>query len=171
MLATQTAELLQRLRAGKPEQPDVTFLEHVNANDWLTEIRTVFRLTFQERHIRGKWEVSLARSLRTELAARPIPDSLFISFSVVPVYVNCLMINIEDNAITGVSRLDRLSVRAVAKPVPGLALTTGKGFKFDKTPDGWSIKPLRRRTVRLSESFLKARGWRFDHMSQFIPTP
>jgi hypothetical protein len=79
------------------------------------------------------------------------------------------MLNVEGDAITGVSRLGRLAVRAVAKPVPGLVVTTGRGFKLDNSPDGWAVKPLRRRTVRLSESFLKARGWRFDHVSQFIP--
>ena len=88
-----------------------------------------------------------------------------------PVYVNCLMVNLEDNAVTGVSRLDRLRVRAVAKPVPGLALTTGRGFKLDKTPDGWNVKRLRRRTLRLSESFLQARGWRFHHMALFTTAP
>jgi hypothetical protein len=170
MIATQTQDLLRRLRKGTKENSDLAFLEHVNGSDWIAELKSVYPLTFQERHVRGKWEVSLASTRRPELAARPIRNSPFVSFIVVPVYVDCIMVNVEDNAVTGVSRLDRLIVRAVAKPVPGLALTTGRGFKLDKTPDGWTIKRLRRRTVRLSESFLQARGWEFDHMSLFMKT-
>jgi hypothetical protein len=171
MIATQTQDLLRRLRKGTKEASDLTFLEQVNGSGWIAELKTAFRLTFQERHVGGKWEISLARRRRTELVSRPIRNSPFVSFIVVPVYDDCLMLNLEDNAVTGVSRLDRLMVRAVAKPVPGLALTTGRGFKFDKTPDGWEVKRLRRRTVRLSESFLQARGWHFDHMSLFMTTP
>ena len=171
MIATQTQDLLRRLRKGTHDNSDLTFLEHVNASEWIAELKSVFRLTFQERHVGGKWEVSLARTRRTELVSRPIRNSPFVSFIVVPVYVDCVMLNMEDNAVTGVSRLDRLVVRAVAKPVPGLALTTGRGFKLDKTPDGWAVKRLRRRTVRLSESFLQGRGWQFDHMSLFMTMP
>lgn len=171
MIATQTHDLLRRLRKGTRDDSDLTFLEHVNASDWITELKSVFRITFQERHVRGKWEVSLARTHRTELAPRPIRNSPFVSFIVAPVYLDCLMLNMEDNAVTGISRLDRLMVRTVAKPAPGLALTTGRGFKLDNTSDGWAIKRLRRRTVRLSESFLQARGWRFDQMRLFMTTP
>ena len=43
-------------------------------------------------------------------------------------------------------------------------------FKLDNTPDGWAIKRLQRRTVRLSESF-QARGWHFDQMRLLMTTP
>ena len=120
MIAKQTQDLLRRLRKGTFENSDVTFLEHVNVLDWVAELKSMFRLTLQERHLGPKWEVSLAKTLRTELSDRPIRNSSFFSFMVVPVYVNCLMLDMEDNAVTGISRLDRLTVRAVAKPVPGL---------------------------------------------------
>ena len=136
MIATTTQDFLRRLRKGTKEDSDLAFLEQVNGSDWVAELKTAFRLTFQERHVRGKWEISLAKTRRTELLSRPIPNSPFVSFIVVPVYVDCLMLNLEENAVTGISRLDRLMVRAVAKPVPGIALTTGRGFKLDRAPDG-----------------------------------
>ncbi len=170
-MAPQTQDLLRRLRKGLHDDSDLTFLEHVNATDWIAELQSVFRITLQERQIRGKWELAFARTHRTELVARSIRNSVFFSYIVVPVYLDCLMLNVEDNAVTGISRLDRLRVRAVGKPAPGLAMTTGRGFKLDNTPDGWTIKPLRRRTVRLSQSFLQTRGWHFDQMRLLMTTP
>lgn len=82
----------------------------MNPIDWITEIRSVFRITIQERRVGAKWEVSLARKHRTELAARRIRTSSLISFVVVPVYVDCLMLNIENNVVTGISRLERVMV-------------------------------------------------------------
>ena len=171
MIAAPTQDLLRRLRTGTYESADLTFLQTVSPSDWVAELKSAFRLTLQERRVQGKWELSLARKRRAELVTRPIRNSPFVSLVVVPVYLDCLMLNVENNAITGVSWLDRLMMRAVAKPVPGLALTTGRGFKLDLTPDGWALKPLRRRTVRLSEPFLQARGWHFDQMSMFTTTP
>jgi hypothetical protein len=169
MIATRTTEFLSHLQAGRFDQVDTAILEQTPATELVHEFASVYRLTFQERRIGKKWELSLARSLRAELAVRPIPDALFVSLLWVPAYLNCLMLNIEDNSVTGISRLTRLTVWAVKKPEPGLALRTGRGFKLDKTPDGWTIKPLRKRIVKLSEEFLKERGWRFDHLKQVIP--
>lgn len=170
MISAQTKELLRCLYKGKPDQSNQEFLEQVNVNDWVEELKSFFRITFQERRIGSKWEISLARSIRTELAVRPIPESILVSLAAIPVYVNCIMITVEDNAITGVSRLNRLAVRATAKPIPGVVMKTGRGFKLDKLPDGWEVKPLRSRTVQLNESFLQARGWRFESLSRYLPT-
>src|SRR5205807_5347487 len=129
---------------------------------------SAYRITFQERRIGRKWELSLARSFRAELAFRPIPDAIFVTVRLVPAYLNCLILNVEDDSLTGISRLTRLTVWAVRKPVPGLALKSGRGFKLDHTPDGWAIKPIRPRVVKLSEQLLRERGWRFDHLQAFI---
>jgi len=126
-------------------------------------------LTFQERRIGKKWEISLARTLRAELAIRPVAGGIFTSFHLLPVYRNCLTLNVENDTVTGISRLTRLTVWGVKKPEPGLALKTGHGYKLDKTPDGWIIKPLGKRVVRLSEQFLRGRGWRFDHLKHLVP--
>jgi hypothetical protein len=169
MIATRTSELLSHLAAGRFDEEDTALLEQTSAVQMVHEFRSVYLSTFQERRIGKKWELSLARSVRAELAIRPIPDALFVSLVWLPVYVNCLMLNIEDDSLTGISRFTRLTVRAVKKPEQGLALRTGRGFKLDRTPDGWAIKPLRKRVVKLSEGFLRERGWRFDHLKQVIP--
>jgi hypothetical protein len=169
MLATHTTEFLQRLRKGILDPADTAMLEQTPANHLVDELRSVYRLTFQERRIGRKWEISLARSFRAELAIRPVPEAVFVSFLLVPAYLNCLMLNIEENYLTGISRLTRLTAWAITQPEKGLLLKAGRGFKLDKTPDGWAIKSMRRRTVKLSGEFLRARGWRFDHLQQVLP--
>jgi hypothetical protein len=169
MIATRTSELLNHLREGHLDPSAVAMLEQVSAKALAEELMSVYRVVFQERRIGRKWEISLARSFRAELAFRSVPDAIFVSPRLVPAYINCLMLNIEDDKVTGISRLTRLTVWAVNKPERGLALKSGHGFKLDKTPDGWAIKPLRRRITKLSEVFLRERGWRFDHLKHFIP--
>lgn len=171
MIAKRTTELLQRIRRGILDPADTVMLEQTPANCLVDELRSVYRLTFQERRIGRKWEISLARSFRAELAARPLPEAVFVSFLLVPAYLNCLMLNIEDNYLTGISRLTRLTAWAATGPEGGLLLKSGRGFKLDKTPDGWVIKPMRKRVVKLSGEFLRERGWRFDHLKQLLPVP
>jgi hypothetical protein len=170
MITAQLNDFLARLRKGTPEPADRSFLESVRADDLIQSLQPMFRLTFQERRIGQKREMSIARSLRTELRARPIRDSVFFSMALVPVYSNCVTINSENGAVTSISWINRLSVRAVRKPTPGLALTTGHGFKLQRVSDSWETRQLKHKTVRLSESFLRARGWRFDHTAQMVPT-
>src|SRR5205807_6527580 len=101
---------------------DTTLLEQTPANHLVDELKLVYRLTFQERRIRRKWEISLARSFRAELVIRPVPEVVFVSFLLVPAYLNCLMLTSEDNYLTGISRLSRLTAWAVSEPEGGLVL-------------------------------------------------
>jgi hypothetical protein len=171
MIAAPTTEMLKRLGRGIFDPADATTLEQSSATNIVNGLMSVYRITFQERRIGRKWEISLARSFRAELALRPVPEAVFVSFLLLPAYLDCLMLNSEDDSITGISRLTRLTAWAAIEPGGGLLLKSGHGFKLDKTPDGWAIKPLRKRLVKLSGEFLRARGWRFDHLRQVIPVP
>lgn len=172
MTTSQTAALLQKIKKGILDPGDVAYLEQIPADRFVNELRTSrYPFTFQERQIGMKWEISLAHSVRAELAIRPVPEAVFVSMRLVPVYLDCLMLNVEENLLTGISRIARLTVRMVSKPERGLALKSGHGFKLDKTPDGWVIKPMTKRIVKLSRQFLQGRGWQFDHLKQLIPTP
>jgi hypothetical protein len=171
MIASRTTELLSHLHEGSLDATDTAMLEQTSAAQLVNELRSLYPITFQERHVGKKWELSLARQFRAEIRFRVRRNGLFAYCLLVPAYVNCVMINIEDDALTGISRLSRLTVWEIAKPEPGLALKSGHGFKLDKTPDGWSLKPMRRKLVKLSGSFLQDRGWRFDHLKTVIPAP
>jgi hypothetical protein len=174
-MATQSqtiAGLLQHLRDGTWDQNDLDLLERTQGAEIVDELSSAYPVKFQERSLGSKREVSLARSVRNEVVSRRIVGAAFVvSLQVVPVYVDCLMLSIEDGFITGISRFARLRVRPVRKPVPGLALTMSRGFKLDLSPDGWAMKPLVKRTTRLPESLLMSRGWQFQHLAQFVPAP
>jgi hypothetical protein len=43
----------------------------------------------------------------------------------------------------------------------------GRGYKLDRTPDEWVVRPLKRQRVALSEEFLRKRGWKFQAMFPF----
>jgi hypothetical protein len=171
MIAMRTKELFHNLTNGRLDRADTEMLEQTSAKQLVDELRSLYLLTFQERRIGRKWELSLARKFRAELVFRPILNAIFVSGVLVPSYLDCVMLNSEGDCVTGISRFPRLTVWPVRRPEKGLALKTGRGFKLDRTPDGWSIKPLRRRLVRLSEAFLRERGWRFDHLKHYIPAP
>jgi hypothetical protein len=170
MIATHTTELLDTIRKGVLDPVVTAWLDEAPADQLVGDLRpTPYRFTFQERRIGKKWEISLARSFRAELSLRPIPEAVFASVLLVPAYLNCLMISAEENRVTGISRISRLTVRGVTDPETGLALKSGHGFKLDKTPDGWEIKAIKPRLVKLSAEFLRKRGWQLDHLKQLIP--
>lgn len=164
--------LLRHLRDGSWDQNDINYLEQTQAAEIVDELQAAFPVKFQEQSHGHKREVSLARAVRNEVVARRISGAVFVvSLQVVPVYVDCVMLSIEDGLITGISRFARLRVRPVRMPVPGLALTMSRGFKLELGPDGWAMKSLVKRTTRLPESLLMARGWQFQSLGQFVPSP
>jgi hypothetical protein len=169
MIATQTAELLQRVKSGILDPTDTAMLEQTSASRLVQELRSIYPVVYQERRIGKKWEISMARSVRAELIRRPLRAGRLVTFRLVPVYVNCLSLSAEDDRVTGISRRVRLQAWAVSKPEPGLALKSGRGFKLDHSVDGWAMQPLRARIVRLSEEFVRKRGCQFDHLNQVVP--
>jgi hypothetical protein len=171
MRATQTADFLRRLRAGQLGPTDAAYLEQLKPDDLLADLAEVYPLRFQERHLSKKWEVGMARRLRFELVARFSRGSQLPTLLLVPVLRQCLLLSGEGQAITGISTIRRIVVRPIHKPSHGLALTTSGGFKFDKLPDDWEVKPLGKRTVKLTEDFLRQRGWQFDRLRQVVPSP
>jgi len=169
MQTIQAEDLLGRLRAGHIDPAAPLALEQTTAGELLAELASVYRLRFQERRLREKWEVGLARSLRHELAVRAFRASRFPVLVLMPVLRNCLLLSGEGETITGVTVIARLIVKPTGSPTPGLALTTGRGFKLEKAPDGWAVKPMHKRTVKLTEEFLQQRGWCFDFLWPFKP--
>lgn len=171
MLTIQIEELLDRLKAGVFDPMDVQTLEQAPLHDFLAEVEAAYPVRFQERRIREKWEIGLARRLRLELASFSSNRACFPLLVMMPVFRHCLFLSGEGDAITGIGLATRLMVKPIQKPFQGLALTTGRGFKLERTPDGWDIKPLMKRTVKLTDDFMQKRGWRFDLMHQFTPKP
>ena len=171
MLTTQTTELLGRLKSGSFDPADIQSLEQTSAHDFRADLDSTYQIRFQERNFRDKWEVGMARSLRFELASFSPKQSYFPILVLIPVFHNCLFLSGDGDMITGVSVATRLVVRHIRKPFRGLALTKGRGFKLDRTPDGWDLKVQAKRTVKLTDEFLQKHGWRFDAVRRFISNP
>jgi hypothetical protein len=171
MLTAQTEEILDRIKIGTPDPSDFQALEGISAHDFYADLDSVYGCRFQERQLRSKWEVGVARSLRFEVTALSAKRSLFPIMIMVPVFRNCLFLTSEADVITGISVATRLTVRPIRKLFRGFALAVGRGFKLDRTPDGWQLKPLGKRTVKLTDEFLQKRGWRFDSLQHFASKP
>jgi len=95
MIASSAAALLSHLRGGTFDSADLALLEQTSAKQLINELRSVYRLTFQERQIGKKWEISVARSFRAELKFPNSPHAIFASCHLVPAYLDCVMLNVE----------------------------------------------------------------------------
>ena len=171
MLTAQTEELLGRLRSGIFDSADVQALEQPLAHDLVAELDSRFPYRFQERRLRDKWEISMARSLHFELACRISKGASLPLLHMAPVYRHCVFLSGEGDAVTGIGVVTRLRVRPIRKPFHGLSLLTGRGFKLDRTIDGWQLNPHVKRTIKLTEDLLQKRGWNFDVMRPLSPQP
>lgn len=163
---TQITELLRKLRSGSLQPDDAVVLEQLPADEIMAELRANYPIVFQERSVGRKREVGVARTIQFEVVARRVLDSLIPAARMMPVLRRCLFVSAYDNAISEVTTTISLHV------VPGWAdqnveLKMGRGYKLDRTPDGWVIHPLERRNVTLSEQLLASRGWHFDVLVPF----
>lgn len=168
MVTTPVDELLQRLKAGAYDPADVKTLESATFDEVLAELAAQYPVRFQERRLKNKREIALARSVHLETAA-PAKAAFVTFLLMVPVYRHCIFLSGEGQRITGISVLSRMRARPVRTPFEGLALASGRGFKLDHTPDGWRLKVMARQTVKLSNEFLLKRGWCFDALQQLMP--
>ncbi len=164
MPTIQSKDLLSRLCLGRFDAADVSYLEQVKAADLVAELSIAYPVRFQERRTREKWEVGLAHSVRHRLVFRAPRASLFMAADVVPVSRHCLMLSGEGDRVTGWSFTPRIQTRRVSRPPRGVRVATSPGFKWERFPDGWDVKPLPKKTVLLTVDFLRQRGWRFDEL-------
>jgi hypothetical protein len=160
MLTDQLKDTLQKLRDGKLDVTDAKVLEQIPAHQLVADLSVDFPVVFQERVIGRKHEIGLARSVRMRpkfqaLEGMPMPVLYFF-----PSLVSCVLVSSYDDAISEVTCIRSISLD------PGkhkaIRLRSGPGNKLDKSPDGWTIHALDRKTVRLKFDFLVKRGWNFD---------
>jgi hypothetical protein len=135
----------------------------------IQELRPLYPIVFQERRIRSKFEIGLAATLTYEFALRRREHSIFPSARVYTTFRNCLFISGYDDSISEITSASSVRVYPTQRPTKGLVVRLGTGFKFDKTSDGWELKPVNRKATRLSEKFLKSRGWQFDELTPSSP--
>jgi hypothetical protein len=168
MINAQVKDIFHDLRFGRFDVANASLLERLSASELISDLRKTYPVAFQERTVGRKHEVGIARRLRFEFAVSRLPDSSFPRVFLLPVLWKCLFVSCYDDSISEITIAAGIRLRPEE---PGasreVVLTTGRGFKLDRTPDGWDIKPLQRRAVTLSESVLLTRGWKFEVLLPF----
>ncbi|HEY3968520.1 MAG TPA: hypothetical protein VGM05_28485 [Planctomycetaceae bacterium] len=141
--------------------------DHLSGKQLIAEITSAYPFVFQRRDFGRKHEVGMARVVSYELAFHKLAHSLFQGIHILPILSKCFFVSTYDDAISEVTWTKKIFVKPVPGPEREIALTMSSGFKLDKAPDGWSLKPLIRQKTVLSEEFLQKRGWQFDVLPPF----
>lgn len=168
-MATQTINLssiLQQLRTGRFNVVDASLLESLSAHQLMADLQRLYPVKFQERDVGRKHEVALARSIRYELGFANRDVSIFSPIRLLPVLRSCVFASCYGDSLSELTTTASVYVKPTRKPEKGLLLKLGRGFKLDKSPDGWVLKSVEPRAVNLSMDFLENRGWQFD---VFVP--
>jgi hypothetical protein len=171
MLAATTREILNRIRTGQFDLSEVSDLEQLSMGGLIRDLADSYPITFQERSIKSKLEVGLARSVRYELSFARQPRSTFPAVRVSTVLRGCLLVSGYSDAVGEVTAVSAIRIWPAKRPDATLVVSMGRGMKVDRTPDGWQRKPLEPKSTRLSEELLQRHGWRFDILSPTGTTP
>jgi hypothetical protein len=147
-----------KLRHGRLNDADAKAFEQIPASEFISDLRVDFPVVFQERIVHRKHEIGLARTVVFRPKVRVLSEMPILYF--VPVLVKCVLVSSYNDAISEVTRYPFISVEPTDSKE--ISLETASGNKLDKTPDGWRVHPLKRRTVRLTKEFLLKRGWTFN---------
>lgn len=141
MATVQLESILDTLKAGVIEASDLVWLEQLPSAEVLAELSAQYPVKFLESQGKEKWEVGRAQSCRRRH------------------YQQCLLLTSEHGRVTTLGMMTFLRVRH-AKLTPGVVeFISGGGFSLYRDPDGWKLKLLRERTVKLPKQLLVKRGW------------
>jgi len=162
MVSTKILDLLNQIKLGQFDLSQASVFEPMSADEFVVELVGSYPLVFQERSIRDKREIGMARRVAIETGVRQIPGSNFLRFGTYHSLRHCVLISSYQNSLSEITVLSEILVRPKGGPSLDVVVRMGRGHKLDRTPEGWVLKPLKRRAVVLSEKFLTARGWRLD---------
>jgi hypothetical protein len=157
----QVRAIVRRLRLGQCELADTALLEQATASSVVAELSSSYPLVFQERVIGSKREVGLARTLRFEVDVSRTPDSRIPVVYLRPALVGCVFVSSYSGVVSEITVVNGLRVRPRGEGSAEVILRVGRGHKLDRTPDGWAVKSVERRTIVLAEETLAKRGWKF----------
>lgn len=150
MPTTEMGEWIERLQAGTMVfKPDT--LAQLQLDELIRELSDTHPVLFLDRSIGEKREIGMAQRQRQRIHKCWRTRTLF----------ECLFLTAERGVITTLAESPQLRCRFSAIN-DECQLTTGAGYSVFHAPDGWSVKPLRERTVVLNHATLQRRGWRLN---------
>lgn len=161
MIAT-TIQELESLRNGTLDVAKPLSFDQVSASALINELSATHGYVFQQRSIGSKTEIGIARTISLQMVFRASQRSMFLGSRLIPILLDCYLISGYDDVLSEVTWSKRISVRPVSRSNREVSLQLGTGYKLDKIDESWSMKPLLRRKMKLSEKVLQDRGWQFD---------
>jgi hypothetical protein len=164
MLTAQSKELLRNLRAGKRDASAAAFLEQLSADDFIADLRRYYPVLFQERQIGRKHEIGLARYV-----GKTVRRNSRSELADVPVLLKCLLIASYGDSLSGLEALSWIRMIPPESPGANFILASSRGFKLDKTTDGWLYRQTERSRSKFTESFLAERGFKLDVLRPVWP--
>ncbi len=87
----------------------------------------------------------------------------------VPVLLKCLLINSYGDSLSSLETLSSIRIVPPRSAGADLTLASSRGFKLDKTADGWLYRQTERSCSKFSKSFLTERGFKFDVLRPVWP--
>lgn len=169
MLTTETRDLLKKVRRGGLDANDEVFLESLSAREFITDLRGIRPVLFQERVIGRKVEVGLARAVRPSFAVHASPGSAFRLVYLAPVLTRCLFVSAYDDRIGEITFITTIHMRLARAKSNEFVIRMGRGRKLDKAPDGWRTRRLPPCRHTFAEALLIDRGWKFDALVPVRP--
>jgi hypothetical protein len=149
MIAPQLDDWVERLKFGTLDVSDLRLIEALRLPNILERLSGSYPIRFLFRQQRTKQEIGLARTHRVVRRQAGTTHT----------FQDCLLLTSESDQITTLAAMPLLRVR-VRRSSEGIDLDCGAGFSLYRDPDGWKIKLLEERTIRLSRQALSVRGWR-----------
>jgi hypothetical protein len=164
VIAATTLEL-ELLRNGTLDVSNPLSFEQLTLSSFTNDLLATHGYVFQRRQIGRKLEIGMARKVSFQMTFQASSRSLFLNSRLYPNLVDCYLLSGYDDVLSEITWAQRLYVRPAAGQRE-VTLAFGRGYKLDKSDEGWTLKPLLRRRVKLSEQVLSQRGWQFDLLNQ-----
>jgi hypothetical protein len=157
-----TLQELESLRNGTLDVAKPLSFEQMSVASLFNELAPTHGYVFQQRNIGRKSEFGVARTISLQMVFRTSQRSMLLGSRLIPILLDCYLVSGYDDIVSEVTWAKRITVRHVAKGNREINLRFGPGYKLDRIDDSWTLKPLLRRKVKLSEKTLQDRGWQFN---------
>lgn len=170
MLTAVVKSALKQIRDGTFDVAAAapTF-ETLSARQFVDDLLDAYPFVFQRRERGRKREIGMARSVAYRLEFRKQRHAVLHRGYMLPWLERCFLVSAYDDRLSEITWIRRIYARPLAATERGLSLSFSRGYKLDRTIDGWVMQALPRTNAQLAHDLLVRRGWQFDALPPFGP--
>jgi hypothetical protein len=136
---------IRTMQAGVVDVAGLKALDRVKMDGLVRELDKTNPIRFLDRRHGDKWEIGVAESGKSDGKL-----------------TTCLFITAEAGQITTVAAVADIQLTPPRRGAASYVIACGAGYSLYRDPDGWKLKLLETRTVRLSKTELTKYGWQPD---------